>query len=114
MKRVTSLLLILLIALSTVLSPSGCKKEEAASYSLDEIPSYSGQAYVIINENNHFFTQEEIKVSALEEYSRLDALGRCGVAIACIGLETMPTEDRATQHGGYDKWLTPNASTRFA
>ena len=95
MKKLTSALLIFILAISMALSLSGCKKdEEGASYSLDEIPSYSGQAYVIINENNPFFTQEEIKVSSLEEYSRLDALGRCGVAIACIGLETMPTEDR--------------------
>ena len=29
-----------------------------------------------------------------ESYAELDALGRCGVTVSCIGRDLMPTEDR--------------------
>lgn len=94
MKRLTSSLLLLLVSLSLVFSLFACKDDERESYSLDDIPVYSGAAYVPINGNVPFFTDDEISVRALEEYSSLDPLGRCGVAIACIGTETMPEDKR--------------------
>lgn len=81
-------LLTALILLITLLC--GCRP----IISLDEIPDYSGKAYVEINGGEPFFTDEEITDAAFESYSPLDPLGRCGVAFACIGLELMPTEDR--------------------
>ncbi len=90
-KILTSLSLALTLLILT-LSLIGCFEKE--SYDLDNIPEYSGKAYVEINGNVPFFEESEIKVSSLEEYESLDALGRCGVAYACIGKETMPTEDR--------------------
>ena len=62
--------------------------------SIDEIPEYSGEPYVVINNNIPEFTEEEITTIAYEEYSNLDILGRCGVAIACIDESLMPTEPR--------------------
>ena len=61
---------------------------------LADIPSYSGQSYVTINNNNPYFTDEELGTTAYEFYSDLDSLGRCGVVYACIGKEIMPTEER--------------------
>ena len=63
---------------------------------LDEIPEYSGEVYVVINSNVPFFTQEEMKTTSFEFYSDLDSLGRCGVAFACIGTDIQPAqgEDR--------------------
>lgn len=58
------------------------------------VPEFSGEPYVVVNENVPTFTQEELNTDPFEEYSRLDSLGRCGVVYACIGRETMPTEDR--------------------
>ena len=66
--------------------------EEAVS--LSEIPAYSGDAYVVINENVPFFTDKEITDQSYESYSALDMYGRCGVTIACIGQDIMPTEER--------------------
>ena len=48
-----------------------------------------------VNGNVPRFSDEEKKTAAaFENYSDLDALGRCGVAFACVGKETMPTEER--------------------
>lgn len=57
-----------------------------------EIPQYTGTPYVEINSNIPFF--EEVTTKCFEEYPVLDDLGRCGAAYACVGIETMPTEER--------------------
>lgn len=62
--------------------------------SVDDIPEYSGEPYVVINGGEPFFTNEEIVNESYENYSPLDELGRCGVAMACIGKDIMPTEER--------------------
>ena len=62
--------------------------------SLDDIPEYSGNAYVAINDNIPFFEDEELTTTSFEKYSELDLLGRCGEATACVGKDLMPTEPR--------------------
>ena len=59
-----------------------------------EIPEYSGKPYAVINNNIPFFTGKDITSESFEKYSPLDALGRCGVAFACVGRDLMPTEER--------------------
>lgn len=54
------------------------------------------EAYTVLNDNVPSFTQDEITDIAFELYSELDALGRCGTALACIGPELMPTEERGS------------------
>ena len=85
--KLTALLLSIVLLLSIL---TGC----APVISLDEIPDYTRYAYVEINGGDPFFTENEITDEAFERYSPLDALGRCGVAFACIGIEIMPTEER--------------------
>lgn len=61
------------------------------------VPSYTRteEPYIKVNGNVPRFSEEEKKnAAAFESYSDLDALGRCGVAFACVGKETMPTEER--------------------
>ena len=60
----------------------------------DEIPAYSGDAYVEINGNVPYFTDSELSTTSYEYYSDLDSLGRCGVCMANIGPDLMPTEER--------------------
>ncbi len=109
MKRnVKCLLLLVLLSLSLLLT--GCefsdsisgfiddifgdKQNNESPISLDDIPEFDGKTpYVVINNNVPFFDGEDTS-RAYEIYSPLDSLGRCGVAIACIGAELMPTEDR--------------------
>lgn len=62
--------------------------------SVNNIPEYSGKAYITLNNNKPEFSEREITTKAFEDYTTLDNLGRCGVAFACLGRETMPTEER--------------------
>ena len=62
--------------------------------SLDDVPEFSDEPYVIINDNKPYFSENDLTTIAYESYSPLDALGRCGVAVACVGVEIMPTEER--------------------
>lgn len=58
------------------------------------VPPFSGEPYVVINDNKPLFTEKELTDESFEEYSPLDRLGRCGYVWACIGKDLMPTEDR--------------------
>lgn len=69
-------------------------KTEARSYQISEIPPYDGEPYVIINNNKPYFNDEYDTSKSFEFYSELDSLGRCGVAVARVGLDTMPNEER--------------------
>ena len=66
------------------------------SISLSSIPKYNGKAYVSINNNVPFFTETDLTTTSYEKYSKLDSLGRCGVAIASVGKDLMPTEERGS------------------
>lgn len=52
------------------------------------------RAYSILNGNVPSFEESEITTESFETYSELDKYGRCGVALACIGKDIMPTEER--------------------
>ena len=69
---------------------------QQGSFDLSQIPEYTGDAYLAVNGNIPFFTDDEITDQSFETYSPLDALGRCGVAFACVGQDLMPTEDRGS------------------
>ena len=64
------------------------------SYSIDEIPEYNGMDYDVINKNEPDFKEDNIVKNSFEQYSNLDMYGRCGVAYANLGLDTMPTSER--------------------
>lgn len=64
------------------------------AFVLSDIPEYSGEAYVYVNDNVAAFTKEEIKSTSFEYYSDLDNFGRCGMCMACVGQDIMPKESR--------------------
>ena len=68
----------------------------ASSFSLSDVPAYSGKAYISVNGNVPYFTAAELTTTSFETYSDLDTLGRCGVTYACIGKDLMPTEERGS------------------
>ena len=74
----------------------GKKRAETTkvSFSLDNIPEFNNEPYVIINNNKPNFDEKDFTTKSFEEYSELDILGRCGVAYANIGKDLMPTEPR--------------------
>lgn len=62
--------------------------------SAEEVPQYKGDPYIVIDENEPGFTEEEITDQSFESYSELDSLGRCGQATASVGKDIMPTQKR--------------------
>ena len=62
------------------------------TYSIEEIPEYNGNKYVILNNNIPYFedyTEEEFEI-----YNPLDNIGRCTYAYANISKNTMPNKKR--------------------
>lgn len=57
------------------------------------IPPYAGEPYVVLNGGIPTFSEAELTTVAYESYASLDALGRCGAALASCGTEIMPAED---------------------
>lgn len=70
--------------------------DTTAVISINDIPEYSGEPFVTINNNIPYFTEDEITSSSFESYSQLDNLGRCGAAFASVGTDLMPTEERGS------------------
>ena len=94
MKSIRTCLLPLLLCCLVL---TGCQGAEAQplSFSLDDVPAYSGEPYVVLDDNEPAFSQEDrTSTTSFESYSPLDALGRCGTAYANVGTDLMPTEDR--------------------
>lgn len=114
--KILSLLLALLLVLSGCLDPSGLSgptdppstptqdvptgsptdtpSDPEQSFDLSSVPPYAEDAYVALNQNLPTFTRDQLTTNSYETYAPLDSLGRCGVAIACIGLDLMPSEER--------------------
>ena len=67
-----------------------------AWFDVAALPEYSGDPSVQVNGGIPTFLESDRQRGPFEEYSALDKRGRCGVALACIGKETMPTEPRGT------------------
>ncbi len=106
-RRLSLLLLALIISLSLILS--GCELlgldpggdnppitnvPENVVIGGEKIPAYTKDPYYTVNGNTPFFTPSEITDEGFYTYTDLDALGRCGVASACIGPETLPSDER--------------------
>lgn len=71
-------------------------QENAQGVSLDNIPAFSDKAYVVIDDGTAKFTKQDLTTDSYEFYSQQDYLGRCGYAMACIGQDIMPTEERGS------------------
>ena len=92
--RIIAIQIALAVMLATLLSLGGC--DGRGDFSARDIPPQVTEdtAYAVVNGNVPFFTEGELQMRDFELYSRLDSLGRCGVAFACISPETMPVGER--------------------
>ena len=88
--------IIVLIALAITVITNGLPELDSPQYSesIQNVPAFSGEPYVIINDNEPGFQKEDMTTDSYEFYSDLDSLGRCGYVMACIGWDIMPTEER--------------------
>lgn len=64
------------------------------TYEVFDIPEYTNEPYVFINNNNPNFSLKDMHTNSFESYSKLDFLGRTGVAYANLGIDLMPTGKR--------------------
>ena len=94
LKRYLPLLVIAAMALEWFLQRDALKPQY--SDSVQNVPAFSGEPYIVINNNQPEFEDSELVTKSYEFYSDLDSLGRCGYAMACIGYDLMPTEDRGS------------------
>lgn len=69
---------------------SGVGSGVATPVNPTSVAAYSGTAYTVINDNQPNFSASELSTTGYEKYSELDSLGRCGVALASCGKDTMP------------------------
>ncbi len=60
---------------------------------LSAIPDYTDSPFFVLNNNTPYFTAKQYASCSYEYYSLLDALGRCSVAMTCIGIDLMPTDE---------------------
>ena len=68
------------------------KNDRSIPVNIKDVPKYRGIPYVEINDNKPSFSDKD--KDRVEEYSKLDKLGRCGPAFANVGKELMPTSPR--------------------
>ena len=68
------------------------KNDRSIPVNIEDVPKYRGIPYVEINDNKPSFSDND--KDRVEEYSKLDKLGRCGPAFANVGKELMPTSPR--------------------
>ena len=115
MMRVTKKLYALLIAGMMAVSLAGCQStgnssnhestqneqsrkgstnSSTKSVSSDNIPDFSGNMTVAVDNNDPDFTSKDLTTKSYESYSRLDSEGRCQVAEACVGKDIMPKGKR--------------------
>lgn len=88
-----ALAMVICLAL-TMQFASGCGKTIAETFDFAAVPAYDGKAYVAVNDNVPFFTEEELSSASYETYGELDPLGRCTVCVASVGQNLMPAEER--------------------
>ena len=64
----------------------------ASSLSYKDVPKYKGKPYIKLNNNKANFSKKELKKKSFISLGKLDELGRCTQATACLSLDTMPKE----------------------
>lgn len=92
--------------MAAMLLLSGCAKTDgniragtqentaAAALAANDAAAAPDTPCTVLNNNIPLFSEDEITIESFEEYSELDVLGRCGTALACVGTDLMPAEER--------------------
>ena len=95
-QRLQALLLALLLAASLTLAGcTGLFQPEVDLGSVSISDFQGDNPWVELDGNQPAFTdQEKGDTQSFEDYTPLDALGRCGVAYANLSPELMPTQER--------------------
>jgi len=76
--------------------PESYLSQSIVEGSPDDIPEFSGDEFIILNDNQPMFVEADFENITGEHYSNLDWLGRCGPATAMLHRSMMPTEERGS------------------
>lgn len=78
---------------SEVVNEGGTGGTDLTGY---QIPEYTGEHVIIVNDNVPYFNEEDMNVSngSWETFADYDSLGRVGVADALLHQDLMPTQSR--------------------
>lgn len=97
-KRALPLWVTVLIFLLSLVAEWILSQETAPAHgvSLEQVTAWTGSPYAVINNNQPLFAEGSLTTQAYEYYQELDSLGRCGYAMACLGRELMPSEERGS------------------
>lgn len=107
LKLILSLIAIICIAIASYINPNISGETLTASnnnlisensFNIANIPDFSSNPYVIINNNEPNFNQNDFTTDSFESYSNLDSFGRCGVAFANISIDTMPSAEEEREN----------------
>ncbi len=102
MKKVTAFILIVsLLCIGAVTYADASIGDAVPVSTLSAIPQYEGTDYVVLQINQPDFYVWQINSTPYVLFSRLDALGRTGAAMACLGPETLPTQARGNMGNVY-------------
>ena len=77
-------------------SSKGSTNSSTKSVSSNDIPDFSENMTVVVDNNNPDFTSKDLTTKSYESYSKLDSEGRCQVAEACVGKDITPKGKRGT------------------
>ena len=69
------------------------ESNDVSRFTYKDIPDYSDQNFVEINNNIPFFKPSDITNDSFEDYKDLDSLGRAVQAVSNVGTDLMPTEE---------------------
>lgn len=75
-------------------SSKGSTNSSTKSVSSSNIPNFSGNMTVVVDNNDPDFSSKDLTTKSYESYSKLDSEGRCQVAEACVGKDIMPKGKR--------------------
>ena len=104
----SALLIVVLLAAYFLLLP---QPEPIPTVTLEAIPAYSGEPFVVLNDNVPQFDQDGYITQSYEAHGELDALGRCTQAVACICRDLMPGASVRT-HGDMHTMIPWTVSSR--
>lgn len=82
------------LTLTSVFSPELLFHSENLPFEYEQIPEYDGQPWIVINDDEPYFLDEEMKPESYVHFSSLDLFERCGTADAILSTDTLPHEDR--------------------
>ena len=92
--KFNALILTLIIAATSFLAAFVPNENSTSLIPSDGIGEFSGRPYTELNGNVPYFSLDDYPAYSFEEYSELDFLNRCGVCVANIGPDLLPTEER--------------------